>query len=117
MDSTTVIETALPVTVALDPDRQRIAKEYARIQRRLYFVGLALMALVLAVLLFSGWSVTLRDWAESISTEPWAVVALYGIALGLIFTLLSLPLDYYSGYILPRRYGLLTQSLGGWIVD
>jgi len=117
MESTQEIEIAAPAPVALDPDRQRVAKEYARIQRRLYFVELALMALVLGVLLFSGWSVALRDWAESITSEPWAVIALYGIALGLIFTLLTLPLDYYSGYILPRRYGLLTQSLGGWVMD
>src|SRR3954467_1567343 len=117
MNSTTATKIASPAPVALDLERQRVAKEYAGIQRRLYFVEFGLMALALMVLLFSGWSIALRDWAESISKEPWAVVALYGIALGAIFTLLTLPLDFYSGYILPKRYGLLTQSLGGWLVD
>jgi STE24 endopeptidase len=106
-----------PVPAELDTARQRLAKEYARIQRRLYFVEFGLAALVLVVLLLSGWSAALRDWAESIVREPWLVCVPYGIALGAIFTLLTLPLDLYSGYVLPKRYGLLTQSLGGWIVD
>ncbi len=75
------------------------------------------MLVGVGLLLFTGWSVGLREWAEGISTDLWAVVALYGAALGALYTLVSLPLDFYSGYILPHRYGLSTQSLGGWALD
>jgi STE24 endopeptidase len=44
-------------------------------------------------------------------------VGLYGAVLGGLFWLVSLPLDLYSGYVLPRRYGLLTQGFGGWVAD
>jgi STE24 endopeptidase len=101
----------------LDPERQRTAREYAGIQRRLFFVELGLGALALVLLLVTGASAALRDWAERLSGEPLAVVALYGVALGGLFWLLSLPLDLYTGYTLPRRYGLLTQGLGGWVLD
>src|SRR4051812_23940972 len=117
MDSTEDIEIASHESVELDPARQRVAKEYARIQRRLSLLELGLTAIALVVLLFSGWSAALRDWVESISREPWLVVGLYAVALGAIFTLLTLPLDFYSGYVLPKRYGMLTQSVGGWVVD
>jgi len=117
MTLTTETQTTSAAVAGLDRERQRVAKEYASIQRRLYFVELALVAIVLVVLLFSGWSASLRDWAEGISTQPWVVVGLYAVALGLIFLVLMLPLDLYSDYILPRRYGLLTQNLGGWIAD
>jgi STE24 endopeptidase len=117
MNSAENIETASPEPVELDPARQRVAKEYASIQRRLSFLELGLTALALVVLLFSGWSAALRDWAGSISRETWLVVGLYAVALGAIFTLLTLPLDFYSGYVLPKRYGLLTQSVRGWVVD
>lgn len=104
-------------TTPFDPERQRKAREYAGIQRRLFFVELGLGAAALVLLLVMGGSAGLRDWAESISREPWAVVGLYGAVLGGLFWLVSLPLDLYSGYVLPRRYGLLTQGFGGWVAD
>jgi STE24 endopeptidase len=103
--------------LALDMGRQRVAKEYAHIQRRLFFVELGFGALVLAILLFTGWSASLRDWAESISSNPWVVVGIYGVALGVIFVVLTLPIDIYTDYLLPRRYGLSTQTPGGWALD
>ncbi|MDQ5823636.1 MAG: M48 family metallopeptidase [Chloroflexota bacterium] len=105
------------LTTELDPERQRTAKEYAGIKRRLFFVELGLALLLVLALLFLGWSAAVRDWAGSISTDPWLVVALYTVALGVGYTLVSLPLDFYSSYVLPHRYGLSTQSLGGWVSD
>jgi STE24 endopeptidase len=119
---TTQVEPTTPTTTStttvLDPERQRTAREYARTQRAFFFVQLGISVLLVAVLLFSGWSAALRDWAEGLSGGvQWLTVALYGIVLGGVFFLISLPLDYYTGYVLPRRYGLLTQSLRGWVLD
>ncbi|HKP52577.1 MAG TPA: M48 family metallopeptidase [Chloroflexia bacterium] len=107
----------LRTQTSLDPERQRLAKEYAHTRRVLFFASLAFMLAGVALLLFTGWSIGLRQWAEQISADPWATVALYGVALGALYTLISLPLDFYSGYILPHRYGLSTQSMGGWALD
>src|SRR6476620_7352231 len=117
MATVETVEASAGIRTDLDPDRQRVAKEYAGIKRRLFFVELGLSVLGVLLLLFAGWSVALRDWAQSISTNPWAVVALYAIALGVIYTVLSLPLDYYSGFLLPHKYGMSTQSLGSWGLD
>jgi STE24 endopeptidase len=100
-----------------DPDRQRLAKEYAGIRRRLFFVDLGLAALLVAALLFFGWSAALRDWAERISPEPWAVVTLYAVVLGALYTVATLPLSFYSEFTLPHRYGMSTQNVRGWVVD
>jgi STE24 endopeptidase len=101
----------------LDPERQRLARQYAIIKRRLFFVELGVMVAGVALVLAAGWSVGLRRWAEGISPEPWIVVALYGVALGAAYTVLSLPLGYYSGYVLPRRYGLSVQTFRDWTWD
>ena len=101
----------------VDPERQQLAKRYARIRRRLFFFELGATALGVGLLLFPGWSAALRDWAVGISGNPWVTVALYGVGLGLIYTLVSLPLDYYSGFVLPHRFGLSTQTPGGWALD
>jgi STE24 endopeptidase len=106
-----------PLNIDLDPERQRTAKEYAGIKRRLFFVELGVAILLVLALLFLGWSVGLRDWAESVSGAPWVTVALYAVALGAGYTLISLPLGFYTGYVLPHRYGLSTQGLGGWASD
>lgn len=110
------METTAPVT-ELDPQRQEKAREYARIQRNMTFVDLGITVLIIAVLLFTGLSTGIRDWAEGFGGPKILSVALYGIVLGVIFFVFSIPLDFYSSYLLPGRYGLVTQSVGGWVVD
>jgi STE24 endopeptidase len=39
------------------------------------------------------------------------------LAVGGLHTLLTFPLDLVGGFVLPRRAGLLAQSLGGWLAD
>jgi STE24 endopeptidase len=103
---------------SLDPQRQELAKEYARIQRRLSFVEMGIFVLILALFLLTGLSSALRNWAIVQIGGPYFVtIAIYGLVLGATFFLISLPLDFYSGYTLPTRYGLNTQSVAGWVSD
>lgn len=103
--------------LSLDSQRQQLAKQYASIRRRTFFLELGVAAVGVYLLLFARWSVSLRLWAEGISPDPWIVVALYGVALGLAYTVISLPSGFYSGFVLPHRFGLSTQTLGGWALD
>jgi len=99
---------------ALDPQRQEKAREYARITRRLFFVDLALGAVFLLVLLFSGLSSGLRNLLDFPQS---ARVALYFLIVMVSYGIISAPLDVYSGFILPHRYGLSCQSLRSWLAD
>jgi STE24 endopeptidase len=103
--------------VELDEGRQEAARGYARRQRALSFVELGIVALLLGLLVVTGLSEGVRDWAEGVGGPRFLTVAVYGIALGGGYFLLTLPLDFYSGYVLPKRYGLVTQSVGGWALD
>jgi STE24 endopeptidase len=40
-----------------------------------------------------------------------------GLVFGAIYTLISLPLSYYEGFILPHRYGQSNEVVKGWFVD
>jgi len=101
-------------TENLDPERQEKARAYARIRRRLYFVGLGLGALALLFLLLSGLAVWLRNYLEL----PFLLqAAAYFAILIAAYSALTFPLSYYSGYTLPHRYGLSTQSLRAWLWD
>ncbi len=101
----------------LDPGRQALAVEYAGVRRRLFFLEMGFTLGIALLLMVAGWSVGLRAWAESVWDDQWVSPALYLIALGGGYTLLSLPLDYYSSFLLPHKYGLSTQSIGGWVSD
>ncbi|MCJ7735350.1 MAG: hypothetical protein MUP11_12485, partial [Anaerolineales bacterium] len=102
---------------ALDPERQLQAKKYAKIQRSFMLVDIGLGALVLLGWLLLGWSAQLRDWVFSWTQNPWIAVLAFGFIFGGVFTMLDLPLSYYTGFILPHRFQQSNQSRREWIVD
>jgi len=103
--------------IELDDARQEKAKEYARIRRRLFVVNLILGAVYVFVWLVSGVSPWWRDQVTAVTTNVWLTILLYAFGFGLLYSLIDLPMSYYSGFILPHRYGLSHQSLMSWIWD
>jgi STE24 endopeptidase len=107
----------MEIETSLDAERQQKAKEYARIRRRLLLVDLALGTAFVLVWLLSGASLGLRNQVAALTNQPLLVVALYAAVFGAAYGLLDAPLSYYSGFVLPHRYGLSTQSLRAWLWD
>ena len=104
-------------STSLDPERQKQAKRYARTSRRLMLVDLALGAAYILAWLALGWSQALKDALLQVTSNEWLLVALFAAIFGGIYYLLNLPLSYYEGFILPHRYEMSNQTLGGWIAD
>lgn len=108
----------------LDPERQQQARQYARIRRRLWLVNTVISAAYALAWLFSGWAMSLRDWLSTLiplnwspNTGDWLLVALFVAVFGGIYAILTLPLDYYSGFVLPHRFDQSNQTLRDWIID
>jgi STE24 endopeptidase len=101
----------------LDPHRQRQAKEYARIRRRFMLLDLGLGAGLLLAWLLLGWSVSLRNWILIWTQNQWLAVLVFGLVFGAVYSVLDLPLSFYTGYILPHRYQQSNQTLKGWWSD
>jgi STE24 endopeptidase len=104
-------------SVELDLERQKKAKEYARLRRRLMLVDLGIGAVYLLLWIFSGLSIDLRNALAGLTANPWLLVAGFSAVFGFIYYLINLPLGYYTGFILPHRYDLSTQTLWGWVSD
>lgn len=101
----------------IDKERQVKAKEYARIRHWLLAIDLILSAAALLFVLASGLSVWLREVVLSVTPNFYVQVALY-FFIGVIgYGVLFLPLTYYSGFVLPHRFGLSTQKFDGWVLD
>jgi len=101
----------------IDSGRQRSAKEYARIRHRLLAANLTLVVIAILVLLLTGLSAWLRDAVEGVAANEFTATALYFAVLLFAYEVAFFPLSYFSGFHLPHRYGLSTQTLRGWLVD
>jgi STE24 endopeptidase len=64
-----------------------------------------------------GWAVALKTSLLNYTMNEWLLVAAFAAVFGGIDSILSLPLSYYSGFILPHRYELSNQTIKGWIID
>jgi len=100
----------------LDLKRQKRAKRYARMRRWLLLTNLSLAAAFMLAMLL-GVSSRLKEQLLGIAAQRQIVIALYFVAFFGAFELLSAPLNYYSGYVLPHRFGLSVQSLRSWLAD
>src|SRR5262245_61901089 len=92
-------------------------RKYESIKYIVSITGFVLDALILLWLVYSGWSIRIRNFAERTMTSPWGVVLVYVLIVGAIFKVFGLVLDFYSGYIVEHRFGLSRQSLMSWIKD
>jgi len=107
----------MPEVTTLDPERQQQARRYARLQRSLTFVDLAIGLVYLILWLVMGWSLALRNWLVAFTPNDWLLTAAFTFIFGGILVFINLPLSYYEGFILPQRFGLSTQTFRGWVMD
>ncbi len=66
------------------------------------------------ILVFSGLSIRI---GELLMLPAVPAAAVYSVGLMVAYGVLLAPLGYYSGFVLPHRYGLSIQKFGGWLGD
>jgi len=89
------------------------ASRYQRLKRQASVLSLCWTLALLVALLFTRGSAAIRNASGS---GPLAIPIYIAILL-LLNEVGSLPLSFYSGYVLERRYGLSRESFGRWLVD
>jgi STE24 endopeptidase len=104
----------------LDPEKQKQAREYSRIKRRLWLVEtIYSLAYTIAWLAF-GWAVGLRAWLSasgSLMQSEWIIVPVFVLIFGGISAVIEAPLSYYSDFVLPHRFDQSNQTLKDWLID
>ena len=102
---------------SLDPETQKRAKIYARLSRRLMVVDLGLGGMYVLAWLFFGWSAGLKSVLLNLTANEWLLVIAYAAVFGAIYYLITLPLSFYEGFVLPHRFEMSNQTLGDWVSD
>jgi len=105
-----------PEATVLPPDSAE-AREYNRTKRWLEIGDLAISFGFLAVLLATGWTNTLRDWATNLSPNYYFLRLFYYVLfLSVLSKVLGFGLDFYD-FRLEHRFNLSNQRLGSWLKD
>lgn len=73
---------AISITTVLDPERQKRAKQYALINRRLMVVDMLITGVYMLAWLVFGWSQALKSWLLQFTNNDWLLVLLYIIVIG-----------------------------------
>jgi len=106
-----------PAQYTLTPEKRQKAIAYSRLRYILYFAGTAL-SLGIYLLLWRGKiAVAFRNWARCRSARHFVQCLIYVPLFLAAASLLMLPLDYYSGFVLEHRFGLSTQGFASWLGD
>jgi STE24 endopeptidase len=93
------------------------ARRYNRIRRWLGVADFAIGFVLLIVLLGTGWSSWLRDFAYRLGFQNYSLsLFVYFLLLLLIGKTLGIGLDYY-GFLLEHRFNLSTQKFRSWAWD
>ena len=92
--------------------------KYHRLRRRASVTNTVMGVAFLVLLVITGGSAALRAFAAShLGSSFFLTLTGYVVLLAMINEVISLPLSFYQGVTLERRYGLSTQTTGRWWLD
>jgi len=74
-------------------------------------------AVLLWLLLASGWSARMRSVAERLTRVGWLQTAAYWVQFIVVLSVLQFPLTVYEGFVREHKYHLATQTFGPWLKD
>jgi len=94
-----------------------LQKRVKRYNRAKYILALVAFFIGLAYILFMLFYGTfhLKRLALAAFQVRWLMIAVYLLLFTAIYDLITLPISFYSGFILEKRFQLSTESLRAWI--
>ena len=110
-------ESPMVTTASPQPADSPEVRRYNRVKRWLGMADAVIGFLLLVVLLVTGWTGKLRDWAyHGAGQHYFLAVFLYVLMFSVIMKVLSTPSDYL-GFRLEHQYNLSNQKMRSWLWD
>lgn len=103
--------------IQIDPERQDNAKQYARINRIIFFIELLSGLVYIIIWLVLGLSDRLYTFIQNLNGNDWWLVISFAVVFGAVYYLLTLPMTFFDSYHLPHYFDQSNISLKDWIVD
>lgn len=96
-------------------DHQAAARRYEKIKLIVSISETILALTILAVFTFSGYSAILRDFVNDVVSNPYLRLLTFLAFIGLGFSVIDIPLSFYTGYYLEHRFQLSNQTFMRWV--
>jgi STE24 endopeptidase len=91
-------------------------KAYNRIKIRLSIAGIVIYLGLLVLLAFSGLALFIASHS-TVTGNDYINFLVFVFLCGLLLSVISIPMDFYGGYIVEHRFGLSNQTVAGWIKE
>jgi STE24 endopeptidase len=102
-------------TALSSPPQTSKAKTYNRIKLAAGIISSVFSFGLLFLLVASGLTRDIESWARSVLSHDYGTLLVFASLIGLADAVVTLPIGFYSGYIIEHRYHLSNQSLGRWL--
>ena len=96
-------------------EKNEKARRYEKIKLSLSIGESILTFLLLIAFVVFGYSVELRDFVFRIIEGDYSRFFVYLLIVGAALSIVSLPIDYISGFWLEHHYDLSNQTFAGWL--
>ncbi|MFH1854226.1 MAG: M48 family metallopeptidase [Candidatus Omnitrophota bacterium] len=90
------------------------AKSYSRQKHRLAITSLVLPPVILFTFLILGLPSYFKGVALSMAPNSYVSLTIFFVFVGTAYYMVNLPLGYYSGFLLERKYNLSNQTAKDW---
>jgi Zn-dependent protease with chaperone function len=107
---------AVPGT-PLDDEEEALCARYARVKFWWAVAEMALLLATLAGLTLTGTAAAIASELQNVTRSVPGHAFLYLATVGLLVRLVVLPVQFASGHVVERLYGLSRQSALGWLGD
>lgn len=92
------------------------AKEYSKIKHRIALINIFLTPALLWIFLIIGIPAYFKNLSHSATDNEYTNLIVFYILAGAFYYAVTLPLEFYSGFLVEHRFALSNQTLKGWII-
>lgn len=96
------------------PNISEEAFSYKKTNLKIWAVNLILTFMIPFLILTTGLSSKIKMFAESKTSNKFLIIAIYVLIYFIIDFIITLPLSYYSSFVVKHKFGLSNQTIGRW---
>jgi Zn-dependent protease with chaperone function len=100
----------------MSAERKARLIEYSRFRNIWRFVGFGVGIAIPALILLTGFSAGMRDWAK-VARSRFFVIWLYFVFFTVAAYVLEFPFNVYRGFVVESDFGFMNQTFGQWFSE
>jgi STE24 endopeptidase len=93
------------------------AKKYNNIKLAIGISEGIVSFILLLLFVYLGYSIKLENFLSNYISNSYLLFISYIFVIGIVGSVLSFPVSYYSGFYLEHKYNLSNQTFGKWILE